>query len=84
MNHPKEWNEEEDNFDLTLSQRTEELYRIPNREPNQKFRSIPNEVKYLFDSWVGNEDVLTLCKKYIQELEHAIQDGVSQGLITGK
>ena len=29
MSHPKEWNEEEDNFDLTLSQRTEELYRIP-------------------------------------------------------
>ena len=27
------WNEEEDNFDLTLSQRTEELYRIPNTEP---------------------------------------------------
>jgi ATP-dependent Lon protease len=26
---------EEDNFDLTLSQRTEELYRIPNLEPNQ-------------------------------------------------
>ena len=35
MSHPKEWNEEEDNFDLTLSQRTEELYRIPNREPNE-------------------------------------------------
>jgi ATP-dependent Lon protease len=34
MSHPKEWNEEEDNFDLTLSQRTEELYRIPNREPD--------------------------------------------------
>ncbi|HEY5732087.1 MAG TPA: endopeptidase La [Anaerolineales bacterium] len=32
MSHPKEWNEEEENFDLTLSQRTEELYRIPNRE----------------------------------------------------
>ena len=32
MNHPKEWNEEEDNFDLTLSQRTDELYRVPNRE----------------------------------------------------
>jgi ATP-dependent Lon protease len=28
------WQEEEDNFDLTLSQRTEELYRIPNMEPN--------------------------------------------------
>src|SRR5258708_23142160 len=28
------WNEEEDNFDLTLSQRTEELYRVPNMEAN--------------------------------------------------
>src|SRR5512147_112634 len=34
MAHTKDWDEEEDNFDLTLSQRTEELYRIPNREPN--------------------------------------------------
>src|SRR3990172_9113128 len=32
MNHKVEWNEEEENFDQTLSQRTEELYRIPNRE----------------------------------------------------
>ena len=32
----KDWNEEEDNFDLTLSQRTEELYRIPNREPDEE------------------------------------------------
>jgi ATP-dependent Lon protease len=36
MSHTKEWNEEEDNFDLTLSQRTEELYRIPNREQNEE------------------------------------------------
>jgi ATP-dependent Lon protease len=34
MSHPKEWNEDEDNFDLTLSQRTEELYRVLNREPD--------------------------------------------------
>jgi ATP-dependent Lon protease len=33
MNHQDDWNEE-DNFDLTLSQRTEELYRIPNMEPS--------------------------------------------------
>jgi ATP-dependent Lon protease len=32
----KDWNEDEDNFDLTLSQRTEELYRIPNREPDEE------------------------------------------------
>lgn len=31
MSQPN-WNEEEDNFDLTLSQRTEELYRIPSME----------------------------------------------------
>ncbi len=35
MAHTKDWNEEEDNFDLTLSQRTEELYRVPNREPDE-------------------------------------------------
>lgn len=34
MNHQNDWNEDEDNFDLTLSQRTEELYRVPNMEPN--------------------------------------------------
>ena len=34
MSQPNNWNEEEDNFDLTLSQRTEELYRVPNMEPN--------------------------------------------------
>src|SRR5215216_439603 len=36
MAHTKDWNEEEDNFDLTLSQRTEELYRIPNMEMNEE------------------------------------------------
>jgi len=34
MNYQSDWNENEDNFDLTLSQRTEELYRVPNMEPN--------------------------------------------------
>src|SRR5262245_21592742 len=28
-----DWNEEDDNFNLALSQRTEELYRVPNMEP---------------------------------------------------
>ncbi|HSL31303.1 MAG TPA: endopeptidase La [Anaerolineales bacterium] len=36
MSPIKDWNEEEDNFDLTLSQRTEELYRIPNRELDEE------------------------------------------------
>src|SRR5574341_438988 len=32
MNH--DWNEEEGNFNLAVSQRTEELYRVPNHEPD--------------------------------------------------
>jgi ATP-dependent Lon protease len=34
MNNHEDWNEEEDNFNLALSQRTEELYRIPTMEPD--------------------------------------------------
>jgi len=32
MNNHNDWNDEEDNFNLALSQRTEELYRIPTME----------------------------------------------------
>ncbi len=32
MNHAVEWNDQEDKFAPTLSQRTEELYRVPNLE----------------------------------------------------
>jgi ATP-dependent Lon protease len=34
MNQP-DWNEEEENFNLALSQRTEELYRVPNMDADQ-------------------------------------------------
>jgi len=34
MNNHDDWNDEEDNFNLALSQRTEELYRIPTMEPD--------------------------------------------------
>ncbi len=37
MNHPEDdWNEEEDNFNIAISQRTEELYRIPNHEADEE------------------------------------------------
>lgn len=35
MNHPDNWNEEEENFNLALSQRTEELYRVPNMDADE-------------------------------------------------
>ncbi|MGD8402997.1 MAG: endopeptidase La [Anaerolineales bacterium] len=34
MNNENDWNEEEDNFNMALSQRTEELYRIPTMIPD--------------------------------------------------
>ena len=34
MNNPNDWFEEDENFNLALSQRTEELYRVPNMEPS--------------------------------------------------
>ncbi len=51
-------------------------------KPNNAEKSTPNKVRYVFDNWVGNEDVPTLCKKCIQELENAIKDGVAKGFIT--
>ena len=39
--------------------------------------------RFKFDDWTGNEDVLTLCQIYIQELDVVIKDGVAKGFITG-
>lgn len=35
------------------------------------------------EDWTGEEDVLTLCERYIQELEKVVKDGVSKRYITG-
>jgi len=58
----------------------------PTPQPiKQKKHDIPTkvEVKYKFRDWTGDEDVLTLCESYIQELEKVVKDGVSKGFITG-
>lgn len=41
------------------------------------------EIQYKFDDWPGSEDILTLCKMYIQELEDIVKDGIQKGFITG-
>lgn len=41
------------------------------------------EIKYRFSDWAGSEDVLMLCKIYIQELEYIIKDGVLKQFISG-
>lgn len=41
------------------------------------------EITYTFADWKGSEDVLTLCQKYIQELEHVVSDGIKENVIIG-
>ena len=50
----------------------------------QKSISKPNEVRYFFDNWMGHEDILTLSKRCLEEIERAINDGIMQGFIVGK
>lgn len=52
-------------------------------KPEKPETSVEHEVRYKFSDWTGDEDVITLCEKYIQELEKVVEDGVSKGFITG-
>jgi len=38
-------------------------------------------VTYVFNDWVGSEDVLSLCGKYVQDIDDIINDGVAKGFI---
>lgn len=39
-------------------------------------------LRYFFPDWSGNEDVITLCEIYLQEVERIVADGVSKGFMT--
>jgi hypothetical protein len=43
---------------------------------------VTSESRHKFQDWSGNEDVIELCGKYIQELEKVILDGLNKGYIT--
>ena len=38
---------------------------------------------YFFDNWSGNEDLSTLSKIYLKELNYFISDGIKKGFIDG-
>ena len=61
-------------------------YSSDKPDPIQKESKAPEfkEIKYRFNDWGGSEDVLTLCRMYVQELENVIKDGVNKGSITGQ
>jgi hypothetical protein len=54
-------------------------------EQSQDIAYTPSVVKlrYIFVDWPGNEDVETLSKLYLDELEIFINDGLNKGLIIG-
>ncbi|TES89891.1 MAG: hypothetical protein E3J87_11125 [Candidatus Cloacimonadota bacterium] len=55
----------------------------PKPKPKKPETPAVTEIRYRFADWSGSEDVLTLCKKYIQELEDMIKDAVDTGFISG-
>jgi len=53
-------------------------------EPESKSKEpAVQEIRYTVADWKGSEDVLTLCHKYIQELEHVVSDGIRENVIIG-
>ena len=40
-------------------------------------------VRYRFDDWSGPEDVIALSRRYIEELERFVKEGIEQGYLSG-
>ena len=40
-------------------------------------------IRWKFSDWSGTEDIMTLCRMYIAELERFVKDGIASGFITG-
>ncbi len=40
-------------------------------------------VRYMFSDWLGGEDIMTLCKMYLDQLQQFVDDGTNKGFITG-
>jgi len=51
--------------------------------PKMKPPETTKTVTYYFSDWTGDEDVITLCKKYLDKLEKLVNDGIRQGHILG-
>ena len=68
-------------------EKTKEVSIAPNpKSEDKKGQPTPAtiQIKYIFDDWRGNEDVLTLSQKYVQELENLVNDGMNKGFIKVK
>ena len=61
-----------------------EYHSKPNQTPTKmKPPETTKTVTYYFSDWTGDEDVITLCKKYLDKLEKLVNDRIRQGHISG-
>ncbi|MBI4341827.1 MAG: hypothetical protein HY599_00495 [Candidatus Omnitrophica bacterium] len=56
-------------------------YKSPPKDTNAE--SEHTAITHNFVDWKGSEDVLTLCRRYLGDLEAFIIDGIAQGFISG-
>ena len=54
-----------------------------NLKPSENSAQVRHELKYRFDDWTGQEDVLTLCQMYIHQLDAIVENGIAKNVITG-
>ena len=45
--------------------------------------NVTKRVSYQFSEWNGNNDVLSLCRDYLKQLETLIDEGICKGFIAG-
>jgi hypothetical protein len=62
----------------------DEYHSKPSQTPTKiKPPETTKTVTYFFSNWTGDEDVITICKKYLDKLEKLVNDGIRQGYISG-
>jgi len=56
---------------------------IRSAEPEKKEPESPKiSYEYKFSDWSDNEDVITLCRMYLDELNNIVMEGQSKGFLT--
>ena len=56
---------------------------IPEKKSQQKQEPAQVTVRYVFSDWSGTEDIISLCQKYIDELDNFVNDGIERKILTG-
>jgi hypothetical protein len=59
-----------------------EYYSEPAQTPPLMDQPSTIDVRYVFDDWNGSEDIPTLCKQYLKELEVVVADGKARSFLS--